>query len=110
MGLLDGLIGGAVGAGLAGVVGSLIERQGGVAGIVRQMESGGLGEIARSWVARGANQPITAERLQALFGSGTLAEMAGRVGMTPEELSRQLAAFLPQAIEHLTPEGRVPPG
>jgi uncharacterized protein YidB (DUF937 family) len=109
MGLLDGLVGGAVGAGLAVAASKLIEQHGGIQGIVSQMETHGLGETVRSWVARGANQPITVERLQQVFGSGTLAEMAARVGLSPEELTQKLAHFLPQAVDHLTPDGTVPP-
>lgn len=109
MGLLDGLIGGAVGAGLAVAASRLIEEHGGVQGIVRQMETHGLGETVRSWVSTGPNQPVSAERLHQIFGSGTLAEMAQRAGMTPQELSQKLSVFLPQAIDHLTPDGRVPP-
>lgn len=109
MGLLDGLIGGAVGASLAVAASRLIEQHGGVQGIVQQMETHGLGETVRSWVAQGPNQTISAERLQQVFGSGTIAEMATRVGLTPEELTQKLSQFLPQAVDHLTPGGSVPP-
>ena len=109
MGLLDGLVGGAIGAGLAVAASRLIEQHGGIQGIVSQMETHGLGETVRSWVAQGPNQPITAERLQQVFGSGTLAEMAARLGLSPEELTQKLAHFLPQAVDHLTPDGTVPP-
>jgi uncharacterized protein YidB (DUF937 family) len=109
MGLLDGLIGGAVGAGLATVAARMIEEHGGVQGVVNQMQEHGLGETVRSWVSTGPNRPIDAEKLHEVFGSGTIAEMAQRVGMTPDELSRKLALFLPQAIDHLTPDGAVPP-
>ena len=48
MGLLDGLLGGAVGAEMATVVNSLIEKHGGVQGIVAQLEQQGLGATVRS--------------------------------------------------------------
>ncbi len=109
MGLLDGLIGGAVGAGLAVAAQRIIEQHGGVQGVVDQMQQHGLGDTVRSWVSTGPNQPVSAERLHEVFGSGTMAEIAQRVGMSPDELSRKLAQFLPQAIDHLTPNGQVPP-
>ncbi len=108
MGLLDGIIGGAVGAGLATALGGFIEKQGGVDGIVRQMEQKGLGDTVRSWVSTGPNQAITAERIHEVFGSGTVAEMAQRVGLNPDQLASKLAEILPQAIDHLTPGGQVP--
>ena len=43
MGLLDGLIGGVVGAEMASVVNTFIQQHGGVQGIVSQLESQGLG-------------------------------------------------------------------
>jgi len=43
MGLFDGLLGGIVGAEMATVVNGLIERHGGVQGVVNQLRSNGLG-------------------------------------------------------------------
>jgi uncharacterized protein YidB (DUF937 family) len=108
MGMLDGLIGGAVGAGLAVAASRIIESHGGVQGVINQMQSHGLGETVRSWVATGPNAPISAEQVHQVFGSGTIEEMAQRVGMNPQELSQKLAQFLPQAIDHLTPNGQAP--
>ena len=59
MGLLDGLLGGAVGAEVVTVVNSLIQQHGGVQGIVTQLEQQGLGNTVRSWIATGPNQPIS---------------------------------------------------
>ena len=63
MGLLDGLLGGVVGAEMVTVVNGLIEKHGGVQGIVAQLEQQGLGNTVRSWVGTGANQPITADQI-----------------------------------------------
>lgn len=109
MGLLDGLIGGAVGAGLAVAASRIIEQHGGVQGVVTHMQQHGLGETVRSWVATGPNAPISAEQVHQVFGSGTIEEMAQRAGMSAQELSQKLAQFLPQAVDHLTPNGQVPP-
>ena len=48
MGLLDGLLGGAVGAEMVTVVNGLIEKHGGVQGIIAQLEQQGLGGTVRS--------------------------------------------------------------
>ena len=48
MGMLDGLIGGAVGAGLAVAASRIIESHGGVQGVINQMQTHGLGETVRS--------------------------------------------------------------
>jgi uncharacterized protein YidB (DUF937 family) len=107
MGLLDGLLGGVVGAEMATVVNSLIEKHGGIQGIVSQLEQQGLGGTVRSWVGTGANQPITADQIHQAFGSDTVKQLAAKVGMTPEDLAAKLSQLLPQAIDKLTPGGVV---
>jgi uncharacterized protein YidB (DUF937 family) len=105
MGLLDGLLGGAVGAEMVTVVNGLIEKHGGVQGIVAQLEQQGLGGTVRSWVGTGANQPITADQVHQAFGSDTVKELAAKVGMTPQDLAAKLSQILPGAIDKLTPGG-----
>jgi uncharacterized protein YidB (DUF937 family) len=107
MGLLDGLLGGAVGAEMVTVVNGLIEKHGGVQGIIGQLEQQGLGGTVRSWVGTGANQPITPDQIHQAFGSDTVKQLAAKVGLTPEELAAKLSAVLPQAIDKLTPGGTV---
>ncbi len=108
MGLLDGLLGGAVGAEMATVANSLIQQHGGVQGIVAQLEKGGLGGTVRSWIAQGPNQPISADQLHQVFGSGMIAQLAAKAGMNPQELAQKLSQVLPGAIDKLTPSGQVP--
>ncbi|HET9064360.1 MAG TPA: YidB family protein [Gemmatimonadales bacterium] len=108
MGLLDGIVGGVVGAGMAGVVGKMIEEHGGIQGIVSQLESKGLGDTVRSWIGTGANQPVTGDQLHAALGSDMVSQLADKLGITPQELSAKLAEVLPGAIDTLTPEGTVP--
>jgi uncharacterized protein YidB (DUF937 family) len=105
MGLLDGLLGGAAGAEMVTVVNALIEKHGGVQGIVAQLEQQGLGATVRSWVGEGANQPITADQVHQAFGSDTVKELAAKVGLSPQDLAAKLSAILPQAIDKLTPGG-----
>ena len=107
MGLFDGLLGGVVGAEMATVVNGLIEKHGGVQGIVAQLEQQGLGGTVRSWVGSGANQPITAEQIHQAFGSDAVKQLAAKLGMTPEDLAAKLSSVLPQAIDKLTPGGVV---
>ena len=105
MGLLDGLLGGAVGAEMVSVVNGLIQKHGGVQGIVAQMEQQGLGNTVRSWVGSGANQPITTDQVHQAFGTDTVKELAAKVGISPEDMAAKLSQFLPQAIDKLTPNG-----
>ena len=107
MGMFDGLLGGLVGAEMATVVNGLIEKHGGIQGIVAQLEQQGLGGTVRSWVGTGPNQPITADQVHQAFGSDTVKQLAAKFGMSPEDLSAKLSQVLPQAIDKLTPGGVV---
>ena len=107
MGLLDGLLGGAVGAEVATVVNGLIEKHGGVQGIIAQLEQQGLGNTVRSWVGTGPNQPISPDQVHQAFGADTISAMAAKVGLSPQDLASKLAQLLPTAIDKLTPHGTV---
>ena len=109
MGLLDGVLGGAVGAEMATLVNGFIANHGGVQGIVAQMEKQGLGNTVRSWVGTGANAPITPDQVHAAFGPDVIANLAAKFGLSPQDLAQKLSQVLPQAIDHLTPNGAVKP-
>jgi uncharacterized protein YidB (DUF937 family) len=106
--MFDGILGGVVGAEMATVVGGLIEKHGGVQGIITQLEQQGLGGTARSWIGAGANQPITADQIHQAFGSDVVKELAAKVGLSPDVLAAKLSQVLPAAIDKLTPAGAVP--
>ena len=58
MGMLDGLLGGIVGAGLVSVVSGIVEKHGGLQGVVNEFEKSGLGATVQSWVGTGPNKSI----------------------------------------------------
>jgi len=108
MGLFDGVLGGVIGAEMSQVVNGLIERHGGIQGIVAQMEQQGLGATVKSWVGTGANAPISADQIHQAFGPEMISSLAAKLGIPPGDLAQKLAQVLPQAINHLTPNGVVP--
>ncbi len=110
MGLLDGLLGGAVGAVAIKAVGDLINQHGGVQGIVDQFQKQGLGGVVNSWIGTGQNQPVTADQVHQALGADTVQKMATEAGVTPQEMASQLAQHLPTAVDKLTPHGTIPAG
>lgn len=108
MSLLDGLLGGAVGAEMVTVVNRLIEKHGGLQGLVSEFEQKGLGPTVKSWVGTGENQPISQDQVRQVVGSNTLQELAAKTGMPPDELASKLAGILPNAVDKLTPGGKLP--
>jgi uncharacterized protein YidB (DUF937 family) len=108
MGLFDGVIGGLVGAEMATVVNGLIQRHGGVQGIVDQFEKQGLGATVQSWIGNGPNQPVTAEQVHQALGAESLKDLAAKSGLSTQDLAAKLSAILPQVIDKMTPDGKVP--
>jgi uncharacterized protein YidB (DUF937 family) len=108
MGLFDGVLGGLVGGEMATLVNQLIERHGGVQGIIMQMEQQGLGPTVKSWVGSGPNQPISPTQVHQAFGPQILAELAAKTGLNPQDLAAKLSQVLPQVVDKLTPNGQVP--
>ena len=91
MGLFDGVLGGVVGAEMATVVNGLIEKHGGVQGIVSQLEQQGLGGTVKSWVGTGQNQPISPAQVHQAFGADTLSQLAAKAGISTQDLTQKLS-------------------
>jgi uncharacterized protein YidB (DUF937 family) len=108
MGMLDGILGGVVGAEMTSLVTGAIERHGGLPALVSQFEQQGLGGVVHSWIGTGPNQPITAEQLRQVLGSATVTQMAAKFGINPQDLLQKLTQVLPQTVDRMTPAGVVP--
>ncbi len=121
MGLFDALtsaVGSLMGSGGGGVQGQLLQAAtqllgkdsgiGGLAGLVQAFQKNGLGEVVNSWVGTGQNLPISAEQIKQGLGSGLLEQLAGKAGVSADAASNQLASLLPNLVDKLTPEGKIP--
>lgn len=108
MGMLDGLLGGVVGAGMVSVVSGIIEKHGGLQGVVSEFEKNGLGATVQSWVGTGPNQQISPEQVHKVLGPELLEQLAAKTGLSVQDLAQKLSLVLPQAVDQLTPDGAVP--
>jgi len=97
-GLLKGGLGGLLAGGAAGSVIS-----GGLGDLLKQLQQNGHGETANSWVGPGANKPIS---------SGDLADqinaLSAQSGLSRDDLLAGLSQYLPDVVNQLTPDGRLP--
>ncbi len=113
MGLFDSVAGAVMGklggeqSGMVQVVMDMFNQHGGLSGLIEKFKEGGLGEQAASWVGKGENLPISADQISSVLGSGAIAEMAAKFGLTPEVLSNQIAQHLPGMVDKMTPDGEV---
>ena len=83
---------------------------GGLEGLIRSFQQGGLGDIVNSWVANGRNLPVSSEQIESVLGSSALQDLAAQLGVSPQQASGSLADVLPQLIDQMTPNGEVPQG
>lgn len=88
---------------------ALLEKNGGVSGVIEKFQGAGLGGLVQSWLGQGANLPISAEQLTRVFGHPQIQGLAQQFGFDTNELSRSLASFLPTFLDKLSPDGQ-PPG
>lgn len=105
-GLADVLKGGLGGLLAGGAAGSVIS--GGLGDLLNQLQQGGQGETANSWVGKGPNKPIAPGDLANALGADQIEQLSARSGLSRDELLSGLSQYLPQVIDHLTPDGRLP--
>jgi len=115
MGILDSL----EGSGILGKLGAAVlpavlsevmgsGGQGGLNAIVAKLEQAGLGAQVKSWIGNGQNLPITADQLRAALGSDVVKQLAARFNVPIDQLSQVLAEQLPKAVDHASPDGKLP--
>lgn len=80
----------------------------GLGGLLQQLQAAGLGQQADSWVGNGENAPVSAEQLSNALGHDSIRELATRAGISDAEASGGLASLLPELVNQLSPEGRLP--
>ncbi len=83
---------------------------GGLAGLVQAFQKNGLGEVVNSWVSTGQNIPASPQQIEQGLGSDLLKQLAGTVGLSPQEASVQLSDLLPTLVDKLTPNGKIEAG
>ena len=108
MGMLDGLLGGIVGAGMVSVVSSILEKHGGLQGVVSEFDKKGLGATVKSWVGTGPNQSISPDEVHKALGPELLQQLSEKSGLSVQDLAQKLSQVLPQAVDKLTPDGTIP--
>lgn len=100
---LGDLLGGILGGGAAGGILS-----GGLDQLLKQMQQGGQGKVADSWVGKGQNQQIAPNQLESVLGKDVIDALVQQTGESKGNVLADLAKDLPQLIDMLTPDGKVP--
>jgi uncharacterized protein YidB (DUF937 family) len=81
---------------------------GGLGGLLGQFQKNGLGDVIGSWIGPGQNQPIAPNQLGSALGPAVLTSLAQRTGLSEQDLLSHLSQVLPDVVDKLTPDGRLP--
>ena len=102
MGGLGGLGGLLAGGGIGNIL------SGGLGDLLRRFQTNGQGDKAQSWIESGSNKSIAPGELEQGLGPERVQWLMEQTGMSKQELMAGLSAKLPEIVDRLTPEGRLP--
>jgi uncharacterized protein YidB (DUF937 family) len=105
-----GGLSGALIGGLVMVALQMLQRNGGVGGVLGRMKEQGYGREADSWVGTGENMPISPDVLSQILGRDVIDQSAREMGISPDEAAGGLAQVFPEIVNEVTPRGSVEPG
>ena len=86
----------------------MLQKMGGIDGLVNKLQQSGLGDIAASWVGTGENKSIQPDQLANVLGKDQVAELAQQAGIPESQGASVLSQVLPAMVDKLTPDGKVP--
>jgi uncharacterized protein YidB (DUF937 family) len=101
--ILKSGLGGLLAGGAAGGVLS-----GGLNDLLKQFQQSGHGDVAKSWVATGPNKAISSDDLAKALGGDQINTLMAHTGLSRQDLLAGLSQYLPEAVNQLTPDGRLP--
>lgn len=81
---------------------------GGVGDLVDHLKKTGLGKAADSWIAKGPNAPVTDTQVGDSLGTDLIDILIKQTGLSRNELLARLSKILPEAVDKMTPDGKLP--
>lgn len=80
----------------------------GLGGLIDQFQKKGLGEVIDSWVNRGTNKGVAPDQVSVALGGDVVNELSRRTGLSRDQVVAELARMLPNVVDKLIPDGRLP--
>lgn len=82
---------------------------GGVSELVDRFRNAGKSTAAESWVSVDRqNESVGPDDLEQAIGLETIDELSRKTGLSRSDIVARLAAALPETVNRLTPQGRLP--
>jgi len=94
--------------GLTQVVSHLVQKHGGISGLIERFKAVGLGEKAQSWLSNEANQHVTGPEVEEALDADALDDAAETLGTDRAGAASRIADVLPKVIDMLSPSGKAP--
>ena len=76
-----------------------------IGSILGNMQSGGMADIAQSWLGDGDNAPIEDEHVTNMFGADKIRDFASQLGMSESEAIGGLRDAMPQMVDQASSGG-----
>jgi uncharacterized protein YidB (DUF937 family) len=86
----------------------MLEKMGGINGLVKKFQQSGMGDIAASWVGTGENKNINPDQLTHALGSDQIDAIAQQADIPKSQAASVLSQVLPAMVDKLTPDGKEP--
>jgi uncharacterized protein YidB (DUF937 family) len=97
MGALDGALGGLLSGG-------------GLDKVLDGFEQSGMGDKVESWIGTGANEALSSDQVKRVLANDQIAAVADKLGVTPDQASDAIAEALPELVDKVSPDGKLPGG
>jgi uncharacterized protein YidB (DUF937 family) len=73
-----------------------------------EFQKKGFGEIVDSWIKTGPNKDLAPRDVSDALGSDVVDELSRRTGLSRDQVLSELSRMLPNVVDRLTPQGRLP--
>jgi uncharacterized protein YidB (DUF937 family) len=103
---LGGMLGPLGGLLAGGSAGSVLS--GGLNDLLKQFQQGGQTDVVQSWIGTGPNKSISPDVLSKILSPDQIRTLTAHTGMSRDELITSLSQQLPELVNQLTPNGRIP--
>ena len=103
---LGGMLGPLGGLLAGGSAGSVLS--GGLNDLLKQFQQGGQNDVVQSWIGTGPNKSISPDVLSKVLSPDQIRTLSAHTGMSSDQLISMLSKQLPELVNQLTPNGRIP--
>ena len=81
---------------------------GGLGGLLKQFQQAGFGDTINSWINTGPNKAVAPAQVSDALGPEIIDMLSQRTGLPRDQVASILSQVLPQVVDQLTPDGRLP--